>query len=265
MAFLFLSQLPALPVSLPFPSPLLLYAPRTHTHTHKAPHMEAPQRCPEIREHRCRWFCWCFWWWCAAVWWTFAGSSCASSAPSLYAPQMKMQTDNGRQPTTAATAKAATAAKAAATSAATTATSDDDVAFLETMKQTGPGTDPSRVRWQLCLVLAPRPFGHARFCLFNMHLNYEPTERHTKTHQHTHTHTQNNQTTLALIHNYFYVSALIKSCKLFIPFPFSLATPCYQPFPIFLLPTFLPFFHFPFSSFALYPGFVICIPHLDSF
>lgn len=34
MAFLFLSQLPALPVSLPFPSPLLLYAPRTHTHTH---------------------------------------------------------------------------------------------------------------------------------------------------------------------------------------------------------------------------------------
>jgi len=59
---------------------------------------------------------------------------------------MKMQTDNGRQPTTAATAKAATAATAAATSAATTATSDDDVAFLETMKQTGPGTDPSRVR-----------------------------------------------------------------------------------------------------------------------
>lgn len=51
---------------------------------------------------------------------------------------MKMQTDNGRQPTTAATATA--------TSAATTASSDDDVAFLETMKQTEPGTDPSRVR-----------------------------------------------------------------------------------------------------------------------
>jgi len=50
-----------------------------------------------------------------------------------------------------------------------------------------------------------------------------------------------NQATLALIHNYFYVSALIKSCKLFIPFS---------------TPTPLAFFShiFPFSRFALYPG-----------
>jgi len=46
--------------------------------------------------------------------------------PSLYAPQMKMQTDNGRQPTTAATATAATAATSAIPTA-TSAANDSNV------------------------------------------------------------------------------------------------------------------------------------------
>lgn len=43
-------------------------------------------------------------------------------------------------------AAAITAPPEAASATETTATSDDDVAFLETMKQTEPGTHPSRVR-----------------------------------------------------------------------------------------------------------------------
>jgi len=43
-----------------------------------------------------------------------------------------------------------------------------------------------------------------------------------------------NQATLALIHNYFYVSALIKSCKLFIPFSTPTPLAFFSPhFPIF--------------------------------
>jgi len=55
--------------------------------------------------------------------------------PSLYAPQMKMQTDNGRQPTTAATATAtatagssnsnSSSAAATATAATTSATNSN--------------------------------------------------------------------------------------------------------------------------------------------
>jgi len=47
--------------------------------------------------------------------------------PSLYAPQMKMQTDNGRQPTTAATATATATAATSAIPTATSAANDSNV------------------------------------------------------------------------------------------------------------------------------------------
>lgn len=195
-------------------SPPFFYAPQTQRGARR--YTDTDSQIPDRQIHGCS----C----CGAGWWTFAGSSCAfvGSVPLC---ATNGNADRQRAPSDEAMTKAAaiTAPPEAASATETTATSDDDVAFLETMKQTEPGTHPSRVRWQLCLSLlrylwlcpfVPHPF----FYLLPFHIyltciwimSKQPKEHKAK--QNKKVRETRNQATLALIHNYFYVSALIKSC-----------------------------------------------------